>query len=487
MLMKAKSSLISPDEESFSALVASITDYAIFVLDSDGIVASWNSGAERIKGYGAREIIGQDYAVFFTPEDRATGVPAEGLRAARTAGRFRCEGWRLRKDGCRYWASVVLIALRKPDGDVRGYLKVTRDMTERRRAEERLRESEERLQAFMNFSPSVMFIKDSAGCYLHANDEFLQRFDLHRDQVIGATDLAIFPQAQAERFIANDARVFAHGAAIRFEEAAQYRDGEHVSLVNKFPIRDGQGQIVAIGGIVTDITDRKKMERELSEAAARLREISRRLVETQESERRKLARELHDRVGQNLTALNINLNIIMNLLPADAAGSARLRGRLSEALRLLESTAHCIEDVMSDLHPPMLRSFGLVAALHWYAGLFAKRTIIDAKVSGNEVLPRLTLDCEMAMFRIAQESMNNVVKHAHATRIKIEFRSGPGYAVMTIADNGVGFDPALLASPVDQPRWGMMGLHERAQSVGGHLRVETAPGQGTRIIVEIKR
>ncbi len=487
MLMKVRAPLIPPDAETLSALVGSITDCAIFLLDSAGVVASWNPGCERIKGYRADEIIGKAYAVFFTPEERALGMPAEALRAARSDGQFRCEGWRLRKDGSRFWASTMLTALKHPEGGLRGYLKVTQDISERRRTAERLRESDSRFQAFMSASPSVMFIKDLDGHYLHVNEKFLQRFGLRRDLVIGRTDLALFPRAQAERFIENDACVFARGAPLEIEETARYADAEHISIVSKFPIRDGQGNIVAIGGIATDITERKQMERELSESAEQLREISNRLVEVQESERRRLAQELHDRVGQNLTALNINLNVLLGQLPAEAASTAGLRVRLTDSLKLIEETAHCIEDVMSDLHPPMLGGFGLFATLRWYAALFEKRTAIAVAVNGEESVPRLSTKREAAMFRIAQGSMDNVAKHAQASRIDIDLRSAPGFTVMTVADNGVGFEPALLERPLQQPRWGMMSMRERARAIGGQLRVESAPGRGARIIVELER
>jgi len=487
MLMKVNGISISPADEPFNALVASVTEYAVVLLDSTGAVASWNLGAERMQGYRAHEILGRDVAAFFTPEDRDLGAPAQALHAARTEGQFHGEAWRLRKDGSRFWASVALTALSGPEGDLRGYLKVTRDLTERRRSSDRLRESEARFKAFISASPSVMSIKDCAGYYLYVNEQFLLGFNLRRDQVIGRTDLELFPRVQAESFIDDDTRVLAKGAAVEIEEMVRYSDGERISIVNKFPIRDGLGDIVAIGGVATDITERKRMESELAQTAEQLRAISNRLVELQESERRQLARELHDRVGQNLTALNINLHVLLNQLPAKAAGTAGLRGRLNDSLKLLEETAHCIEDVMSDLHPPTLTRFGLFAALRWYGATFAKRGGIAVAVSGQEIVPRLPPEREAAMFRIAQGAMDNVVKHAQATRIDIELRPAAAAVAMTIADDGVGFEPAILERPMGPARWGMLSLRERARAVGGQLRIASAPGKGAQIIVTLDR
>src|SRR5258706_4618472 len=121
-------------QEHFQLLVAGVEDYAIFLLDPDGHVMSWNAGAERIKGYRPEEIIGQHFSVFYRPEDAQSGRPGRELEIARRDGHYREEGWRLRKDGTPFWASVVLNAITDPDGQIGGFLKITRDLTERRQA-----------------------------------------------------------------------------------------------------------------------------------------------------------------------------------------------------------------------------------------------------------------------------------------------------------------------------------------------------------------
>lgn len=135
-------------EQRFHLLVDSVIDYAIFMLDPNGVVMSWNRGARRIKGYSADEIIGKHFSVFYTPEDLARDHPAEELEVAKREGRFEEEGWRVRKDGTRFWANVVITALRDEDGTLTGFAKVTRDMTERREGEERLKEMNRQLESF---------------------------------------------------------------------------------------------------------------------------------------------------------------------------------------------------------------------------------------------------------------------------------------------------------------------------------------------------
>ena len=250
-------------EERFRLLVESVQDYALFMLDPAGRVASWNPGAQRMKGYRSEEIVGRHFSQFYTREDIESGKPNTALDEATSTGRCEDEGWRVRKDGSRFRASVVITAIRDESGELRGFGKVTHDLTERTKAMQRLKESEARLQAFMRYSPSLMFIKNLEGRYQYINDQFCHSFGLEQDAVLERTDAEIFPSAQASRFQTNDLSVIASGIALEFEETSEYRDGQHVNIVCKFPIRDADGRITALGGVVTDITERKRVEREL--------------------------------------------------------------------------------------------------------------------------------------------------------------------------------------------------------------------------------
>jgi PAS domain S-box-containing protein len=161
-----------PSDEQFRVLVSSVTGYAIYLLDASGRVASWNAGAERIKGYRAAEIIGRHFSLFYPPEDRAAGKPERALADAARDGRFEGEGWRVSKDGSRFWAEVVITALRDADGTLKGYAKVTRDMTERHAERER----EQLFAATFNQAPQGIAIVDRSGRYLSANASLLALF-----------------------------------------------------------------------------------------------------------------------------------------------------------------------------------------------------------------------------------------------------------------------------------------------------------------------
>jgi PAS domain S-box-containing protein len=594
----------APADQQFRLLVSSVTDYAIYLLDGAGRVTSWNPGAERIKGYRADEIIGRHFSQFYVPEDRARGVPEAALACARRDGRFEGEGWRLRKDGSRFWALAVIDAVRDDAGELVGFAKTTRDISERRAMEARLRESEERLRAFTSHSPALMCMKDRDGRYRFVNDRFLERYSLRLDQVLGRTDAELFPRRQALAAAAHDAAVLARGEPLQYEERAAASEGQRVSLVSKFPVFDAAGAVVAVGVVANDITDRRLTEQALreqrtllaeaqkvaglgswewdpdtgrvswsselyrilgvlpqdlppsfenylervhpedrqqsgamvaralmdsrgfsmlerivrpggevrylrsqgevvrnergkpikilvacvditeqrhSEAALRqaaqdLHGLTRRLVQAEEAERRRLARELHDRVGQSLSALNINLDIVSR---ESHALTPALRQRLDDSLGLVDSTLQSIENVMAELRPPLLDEYGLGAALGWHAEEFARRTGVRVAVADRHPAQSKNArpEAAVALFRIAQEALNNVLKHARATNVRLEVSATDEELILHVEDDGQGFE---LAS-ARRGRWGMTTMRERAEAAGGQLHIASSPGEGTRI------
>ena len=255
------------------------------------------------------------------------------------------------------------------------------------------------------------------------------------------------------------------------------------SLIRTVPLRDEQGSIVKWYGTSIDIEDRKRAEDALLRSAAELQALSRRLVELQESERRQLSRELHDRVGQNLTALKINLDILQTVLASH--GNDEIRARVEDSAALLESTMDTIENVMSELRPPMLDDHGLAAALDWHARNFSRRTGIAVAVRGREPALRPALQVEVALFRIAQEALNNVAKHARAHRVEIALEHANGECVMSVEDDGIGFDGVEGTSDKPKPGLGMVTMRERAQAVGGHFEVQALPDRGTQLTVRV--
>src|SRR6185503_1097061 len=191
-------------------------------------------------------------------------------------------------------------------------------------------------------------------------------------------------------------------------------------------------------------------------------------------------RELHDRIGQNLSALNLSLGLMRRHLPADSL--EKMHGRFEDAQGLLESTVHQVRNVMADLRPAVLDDYGLAAALTAFAKPFGERLGIPITVYG-ELQPRPSIAVETALFRIAQEALNNVGKHARARNVAVRLETLPACLRLTVEDDGVGFDP--VRPRAGAPTYGVITMRERAEAVGADLRIESLPGQGTRVVVEV--
>lgn len=212
--------------------------------------------------------------------------------------------------------------------------------------------------------------------------------------------------------------------------------------------------------------------------------VSRRMIEVQEAERRAVASQLHDLVGQSLTALSINLTIARSqLLPGQAA---RIGARLDDALKMVEETTENIRDVMTELRPAVLDDFGLAPALRWYAQQFSERSGVATSVVEEGDVRRLAPAVEHALFRMAQNALGNVARHARAGHAVVTLRTDPHAARLTVADDGTGFDPMAVHPPTRDHGWGLMIMRERAAAIGAQLNVVSAPGRGTRIVVTME-
>src|SRR5258707_2583470 len=319
-------------EERFRLLVQGVQEYAIFQLDPFGQVVTWNSGAERLKGYRAEEILGKHFSVFYPPEDVTSGKPEQILAVATERGQSEDEGWGIRKDGSRFWANVVVTALRNAKGSLQGFAKVTRDMTDRHGKEESLAKAKELLELRVEQRTSVL---------ARVNQE-----------------------------------------------------------------------------LRTEIAERVRAEQQSKASLEQLRALAERLQSAREEERTSVAREIHDELGQACTAIKMDLALIGHKA---TKRQTRLRAKVDSAIRLVDEMIVTLRRIASDLRPRTLDDLGLIAALEWQAQEFETRTGIRCRVT----LPQepLALDSERstAIFRIFQESLTNVARHAHATRVEACF------------------------------------------------------------------
>lgn len=252
--------------------------------------------------------------------------------------------------------------------------------------------------------------------------------------------------------------------------------------------RRAEQALIEYGDQLEELVQQRTVEltranEQLQQQREQLRALTARLAEVEETERRRLARELHDRVGQDLGLLDVNLNIIKGQLPPETAHV--LNPRFNDTLDLVTRIATHVYDVMAMLRSPVLEDYGIVAALKWHGSLFKERTGIDVKVSGDENTARLPLSTESAILRIAQEALTNVAKHAQATQVMVNAEQTESFIRLSITDNGIGFDPASLTTLTDGRGWGVMSMTERTESIGGQFQIKTYPQQGTQVIVEV--
>jgi PAS domain S-box-containing protein len=355
------------------------------------------------------------------------------------------------------------------------------EIIERKQAQAALSESEERFAKAFRSSPISNTISRAAdGRFIEVNDAFVRMFGYERAEVVGrsAVELNLWIDPAERPLLMNTLKD--KGSIKDFEARARTKSGEMLELVLF-------GERIEVGGdeclLMTayDRTSGKRAERALQAASDQLKALSRRLVEIQEAERRQLARELHDRIGQNLTALGINLDIV-TAQSAKAAGE--VRSRLEDSIALVESTADAIVNVLSELRPPMLDDLGLLPALEWYAREFSTRTGVDVSVVGDDQMRRPPPGVDIALFRIAQEALNNVAKHARAQSVDIELTSNSEW-VLTISDNGVGLAARAQPQSCASSGFGMVTMRERALAIGGRFEVLARAGGGTSVVVRV--
>jgi PAS domain S-box-containing protein len=261
--------LAAEEAERLALFISSITDYAIYMLSPDGLVSSWNAGAQRIKGYGADEIVGQHFSRFYTEEDKAVGLPAHALAQAAQSGKFESEGWRVRKDGSRFWASVVIDSIRDQKGQLLGFAKITRDITDKRLAEQQLRESEQRFRVLVQGVTDYalyMLAPDGTITNWNAGARRIKGFD--SGEVIGTNFSRFYTEVDRESGVpatalataAREGRFEAEGWRVRKDGS---RFWAHVVID---AIRDDRGVLVGFAKITRDVTERKTAQAELERA-----------------------------------------------------------------------------------------------------------------------------------------------------------------------------------------------------------------------------
>ena len=429
---------------------------------------TWANGEPAaLLGRSAAEMFAPDVAAHFRDSDR--NVRAQGVAT-------------------QYFDSLPSgrwLKVKFPVPDGRGGVGVggvAVDITERSRLEDALAESEQRFRLFMDNAPARVWTKDARLRYTYVNRTFERFHGLAAKDVLGRDDTELFPAEIAGFFRSDDEEVLKAGRAV--EKLRQLPGGEgrmgHWLLV-KFPLADAAGG-AGIGGFAMDITARVEAEAKAQRYAEDARDLAGRLVQAQEAERRRVADELHDLIGQNLTALGIDLQALKQRL--QAGGDLIAAPRLDAMASLLNTTIDAMRGVMTELRPVALEEFGLVPALRWYASQFSARTGMRVRTNAPRHEARLPRDTELALFRIVQEALTNAAKHSGGSAVEISLVSAEGGVRLSIEDDGRGFPQDAGKRSAGSGGFGLPTMRERAEAVGGALRVEF-PERGTRVLVEV--
>lgn len=466
-------------EERFRLLVRSVKEYAIVTLDTRGCITSWNEGAERMTGYTAADAIGRECASFFRPEDREMRLPQQLFAAAERDGSLEVEGWLVRRDGQPFLAMSSITALRDEAGRLRGYGKVVRDITERRVLESELLRAKDELQMLVDVSPLAILLLDEAGRVMLWNPAAERLFGWRRDEVQGQVP-PITPEqdmAQFRKMLADELR----GARRNGIELTRRRkDGGLVEVALwAAPYQGGKDGSRGSLHLYADLRERNLTLARLKEANSRLHRLSERMLDVQENERRHIARELHDEIGQALTAVKLKLESL------DNCSGPECRTPIRHSVAMCDDTLARVKGLFLGLRPPQLDDLGLVAAVRWHLDQQAREAGFDAYFHADD-LPRLVPGLETAIFRVIQEALTNAVRHAEARHVSVKLEAYRGALQIKVRDDGRGFDVAA-GRPL-QARgecMGLSGMEERITLLGGRFDVRSEPGKGTMVWAEI--
>lgn len=457
------------------------THDAVFSTDLKGTLVSWNRGAELLFGYSAHESIGQPVR-FIAPPEGENGFHATVFLALARDNGGTLETRLRKKSGEIFPAHFSLTLLKDENGLDIGVAGYVLDITERKQIENALREREAslafaqrvahmgswewdlesgqiqwsdevyRIWGFVPgmFSPSYEIFIGS----IHPDDrELVEKFITAalRNEVVYSIDHRIVLPDGSTRFVHEEAQVF----------------------------RNEADKVVSVVGTVQDISERKQTEQEIRESREQLRELSNHLQTVREEEKASIAREIHDELGGNLTALKMDVFWLARRLPAELEAA---REKVSSMSDLVDASVHVMRRIVTELRPTVLDDLGLLAAMQWQASEFAKRYNIQCKVAmhGEEI--ELTEELRITLFRIFQEALTNVARYSKASQVLVDMWREHDKIALEVFDNGIGIPEGAIMQPTSH---GLRGMVERARSLGGSVEIGSAPGEGVSISVRI--
>ena len=442
------------------------------------------SGLSIIDGVAARDGKGKEYRFYRLEVPSYAGWSIVYLRDLRTV-------WKRISDPLARVAGPIILALCFLIGLSVFFLyrRASDDIVRRKAAEEALREAKEKLvrhsgelerqvrertrrfTSILRHTPAVVYVKDREGRYAYVNPRFTELFGVRNAAVRGKTDFDVFPYEFAHAFRENDRAVLSGRTPLQVEETFPHGGEPRVYLSTRFPIYDEEREATALCGISIDISGIKKAEDQL-------RRLSDGIIAGQEQERAAVARELHDEFGQVLTALGLDAAWLRDRLKENDPAASR---QAHAMCGLIDKAIDEVRGIATRLRPGALDHLGLVDAVEWYLRDFEKRTKVRCDYR-HDLVPRIADKAATAVYRIMQESLTNVARHSGASRVDVFLRADGGALLLTVEDDGKGFDPDRLG---ETGGLGVIGMRERASLIGGTLSIESRPEGGVRIDLNV--
>jgi PAS domain S-box-containing protein len=485
-------------DQPFELLVNSITDYAIYMLDRDGYIATWNPGARRFKGYEAEEIIGQHFSRFFIDEDREAGLPARALRTAAEEGKFESEGWRVRKDGSRFWASVVIDPIRDAAGELIGFAKITRDVTDKREAERALFASEQSFRMLVQgVRDYAIYLLDPDGVITNWNAGAAAIKGYAAAEVIGRHFSRFYTPEDRERGEPARALETALREGKYENEAWRVRkDGTHFwASVVIDPIHDDDGHFIGFAKITRDMTERRRAQQELEDARTALFQ----------SQKLQALGELTGGIAHDFNNLMTVIHGSADLLRRGGLDETKRRRYLDAIIETSERAATLTSHLLAFSRRQSLRPQVLDVNVRLDAiGEVLSRTLeshVDVKLDLDPELWTTEVDpaeLETALLNAAFNARDAMPQGGRLTLATSNVVSSEGEAVcIALSDTGEGmseevisraFEPFFTTKPVGKGTGlGLSQIHGFAAQSGGHTEIDSKPGIGTTIRIFLPR
>lgn len=457
---------------------------SVVITDSRGVIEYANAATFELTGYSEAELLGRRPDIFKTGHTS----PYEYRTLWKTilgGGVWRGEFLNRKKDGSTYWESASISSIADESGEITHFLAVKEDITERKLAEEKLVRQEALLEDAGELAHFGGWEFDPATGRGTWSAEVARIHDLDpAEEATSEVGLSFFHNESKLKIENAVFEAITHGTPYDLELELTTREGKKkwVRTIGRPVIRDDK--VVKVRGSIQDVTERKRSEQELAESRLRLRALLARIQETREKERTRIAREVHDVLGQLITGMKMDLNWMERRLGGVENAELReiLTGKIAATTSLTDLMVESVQKIARDLRPGVLDSLGLMAAIQSEARLFADRTGISCNVVGTADPEGLPEEVSTNVFRIFQEILTNVARHANATEVRISMEKKNEILRLVVEDNGRGIDPEALKS---SDSMGLLGMSERAELIGANIEFTPLPEGGTRVALTL--